>query len=1183
MAETLAILNLHHYGMLHYLEQRDEGIFHVFKSLSRDNHYLDLIAQSTQFSRDKNLLVDNFSISCQRIPLDDVNKIKQILPEYKTHKLNRHDVTYDNRTQKIDTKNLSFSEYNPLRPANNPYCERVKQELSYTINGLAHVDVVNAYDRFTDGELSRDTLPLWKLYFKGESHRFTSEDQLKKEPWATLLPYFEDDIKLTLHPGYYFGKKITDPDARDSADYSYDVFLPNEGDDPVPVGAIEAGRSFDKNLSSLSVWHELPISPRFRYMTGIINPDSNIEIPTKKFHYLLKVQAQLKIMASSLVDVRLQSIQDCQDFSMNYLAQLKALSAVAKPTDKSDNSLGALKTHAFYRQGNNKLPEFAEIEQRIDALFTDAVNPLFITQINALGNTYSDESLASLRGLLTDFIEIHNNIMNDNTNKIDEFKFKLNNEDELDLALEIVSHFGRKHVAKNPAYEHFTVLFDRFFQQKKQQELAAIEDRRELSRISLLNNTPTVALDEKEKKQHTDVGVKIGGAKKDTYSRITSTNLAELTFQEKIFLISKEKVWPQPKWQSLIETEGMGTATALAIKTIRDVISKYPEMSSSASYFRVKGKNLLDAKTDADVDNWVKAIELVRDAVMPVRNLEDLRKALDSIKSLMEEPINPSERYKNRKSTTYYFRDNDDISYGDALGNAVRAKGGFDYLQERLCRAEYRVDDYGVDWVKAKVFKIKPKRTNDNDQGETNNTSEADEQPAKAKMPYPEHLEHIVREGHDWRDGKDIDGEALLNTFGFKGIEYGNWVSNAERQLVLNHAYDAFMDLAHAIGLGTDNLHMISMAGELSIGFGSRGKGRACAHYEPPRRVINITKIKGAGSLAHEWMHALDHYVGNLTGIRGKNMLFSESIVSAFDGVEGRVRDIEASHKDIIKYVNQKLQDKNLSASTQALAEQLGLLVFLSMYTNKTEQEVEKSIDEYILKSAKHTASWSLYSAQHIVKTMIDRYGVNEDTPNHAVDIKADEVFIGKLKESIKNRESGVTFCKAIVLDAVLKRLPHLEDRLTELGDLIKEHLIFDCKGQPEASRSVLINNLSAQDRDLNLIVKSSFFNEARMLDNIKPDSQAKAKYWSQPCELAARSFAVYIYDELNKNDCRSDYLVRGAKALEFGDKTVYKANCNPEGHERAILNKQFDALNRAVFVHALEQKQADEVDLSPC
>jgi FtsZ-binding cell division protein ZapB len=42
--------------------------------------------------------------------------------------------------------------------------------------------------------------------------------------------------------------------------------------------------------------------------------------------------------------------------------------------------------------------------------------------------------------------------------------------------------------------------------------------------------------------------------------------------------------------------------------------------------------------------------------------------------------------------------------------------------------------------------------------------------------------------------------------------------------------------------------------------------GKAAAHYEPGRRVINLTKLSGAGTLAHEYGHALDHYLGWVSG-----------------------------------------------------------------------------------------------------------------------------------------------------------------------------------------------------------------------------------------------------------------------------------------------------------------------------
>jgi hypothetical protein len=121
--------------------------------------------------------------------------------------------------------------------------------------------------------------------------------------------------------------------------------------------------------------------------------------------------------------------------------------------------------------------------------------------------------------------------------------------------------------------------------------------------------------------------------------------------------------------------------------------------------------------------------------------------------------------------------------------------------------------------------------------------------------------ENRPRTGKDWREGKDVTPEQFDDEFGFKGVEFGNWVSqggdNKERQGMLNQAYDALMDLSNIVGIPPK---AISLNGSLGLGFGSRGKGWASAHFEPDILVINLTKTRGAGSLAHEWFHAMDNY-----------------------------------------------------------------------------------------------------------------------------------------------------------------------------------------------------------------------------------------------------------------------------------------------------------------------------------
>jgi len=150
-------------------------------------------------------------------------------------------------------------------------------------------------------------------------------------------------------------------------------------------------------------------------------------------------------------------------------------------------------------------------------------------------------------------------------------------------------------------------------------------------------------------------------------------------------------------------------------------------------------------------------------------------------------------------------------------------------------------------------------------------------------------------EGRKYRQG-DVTAEEFMSQFGFRGVEFGNWVNQAERQERLNYAYDAFMDLATVLKVPARS---ISLNGELGFAFGSRGRKGALAHYEPDKVVINLTKTGGAGTVAHEWGHALDNYFARKSGHklgylseRGINYENKE-LIEAFNGLMGSIYDSE--------------------------------------------------------------------------------------------------------------------------------------------------------------------------------------------------------------------------------------------------------------------------------------------------
>ena len=125
-------------------------------------------------------------------------------------------------------------------------------------------------------------------------------------------------------------------------------------------------------------------------------------------------------------------------------------------------------------------------------------------------------------------------------------------------------------------------------------------------------------------------------------------------------------------------------------------------------------------------------------------------------------------------------------------------------------------------------------------------------------------LERINRTAPDVRYGKNINAEIWQEEFKFRGVEFGNWLTQKERQASMNYCYEALIDLATALNIDEKD---IAFSGQLALAFGARGVSDHSAHYEYLRKVINLTKMHGAGCTAHEWCHALDHQIALFYGI----------------------------------------------------------------------------------------------------------------------------------------------------------------------------------------------------------------------------------------------------------------------------------------------------------------------------
>ncbi|MDA8260217.1 MAG: PLxRFG domain-containing protein [Betaproteobacteria bacterium] len=178
-------------------------------------------------------------------------------------------------------------------------------------------------------------------------------------------------------------------------------------------------------------------------------------------------------------------------------------------------------------------------------------------------------------------------------------------------------------------------------------------------------------------------------------------------------------------------------------------------------------------------------------------------------------------------------------------------------------------------------------------------------------VPYERKETNSPRVGIDHRNGANITPEQFTEAFGFRGVQFGNYVEGDLRQRDLNETYDALMDLSGVLGVPSKAL---SLNGELGLAFGARGTGgkRApSAHYEPGQVVINLTKARGAGSLAHEWFHGVDNYFSRAAGAGSQYLTETQAIK------EG----VRTEMVDAFKKVMQAIKESGLSTRSRRLDE----------------------------------------------------------------------------------------------------------------------------------------------------------------------------------------------------------------------------------------------------------------------
>lgn len=626
---------------------------------------------------------------------------------------------------------------------------------------------------------------------------------------------------------------------------------------------------------------------------------------------------------------------------------------------------------------------------------------------------------------------------------------------------------------------------------------------------------------EKKTRKTQDFGEKIGGARKDEWQSrgLTSADIEGMNTREIQKYAKKERVWKRPNWETAI-SEGGDRGLLYAQNELYKSLNNQPQ-----SAFSYRGK------TEADI---MAAAKTYADEVSAIQKMAESAKTAEDFQNMGRKWLSEN-GYIEIQDARYKWTDkyyHSPALYGsNYLATVDRLVRNFDTLSETSL-----MEGFGVSAENKLPRGYEIHSSRDTLSGSSSGTGKyyivkghyivargfntineaiaygkekfgtAATQKSNAKKRYiPKQLSEVHREGLDYRQSKNIVGDDFIHDFGIKGGEFGNWLSELDRTTSLNYGYDAFCDLADALNIEKSD---IALNGTLSIGFGSRGQGLsgAVAHYEPLRKVINLTKMNGAGSLAHEWWHAFEDYISGDT--------HQADMTSDFSKIPEKTKQAAMELVRTMNYREATAEETNLAKQKRSEQNLRRINAFFdnnfSVLNGKMDQQ---TIQQYVDKG---------YYKRKPTDADIKRY-----TELKGQAIKGDS-------------------------DAILKFYHNERSVIDDLSDLKKEITGRGLQKEERLSLAHAMANMGATP-DVKVTKKTQYHLDAIAIST----TYAKdGGYWDSNCEMLARAFAAYITDKTNASN---DYLSahsEGAVLTANGE-----AHIMPVGEERTRINAAFDKL----------------------